>query len=156
MGILRKPLKQNILHIRTFASLCHMYYKSSLQNTNISKPNSLPRPRRNLFTPLCSVSGSSSKYCSTLCSKRPAERGSKRKGWVLSKKKKDQVFKSFYFWCSPTASFHPAFMLFHIVFKGFYFILLCIELHFFLSSMLQTFSAFRMYFYFLNTIMHIP
>lgn len=131
MGILRKPLKQNIFHIRTFASLCHMHYKPSLQNTNISKPNSLPRPRRNLFTPLCSVSGSSSKYCSTLCSKRPAERGSKRKGWVLSKKKEDQVLKSFYFWCSPTASFHPAFVLFHIVFKGFYFILLCIELHFF-------------------------
>lgn len=95
MGILRKPLKQNILHIRTFASLCHMHYKPSLQNTNISKPNSLPRPRRNLFTPLCSVSGSSSKYCSTLCSKRPAERGSKRKRWVLSKKKEDQVLRVF-------------------------------------------------------------
>lgn len=32
-----------------------------------------PRPLRNLLTPLCSVSGSSSRYCSTLCSNRPVE-----------------------------------------------------------------------------------
>lgn len=34
----------------------------------------LPRPRRNLLTPLCSVSGSSSRYWSTLCSNRPVSR----------------------------------------------------------------------------------
>lgn len=33
-----------------------------------------PRPLRNLLTPLCSVSGSSSRYCSTLCSNRPVNR----------------------------------------------------------------------------------
>lgn len=43
-----------------------LYLVCRLQNS--------PRPLRNLLTPLCSVSGSSSRYCSTLCSNRPVTR----------------------------------------------------------------------------------
>lgn len=83
----RKEKKGVLFYCQESVDMCYiqgyisMRWRNTKDNIMLDTPPTpplwcrflLPNPFRNLLTPLCSVSGNSSKYCSTLCSNRPAQ-----------------------------------------------------------------------------------